>query len=302
MASEPGYPITMHHPAHVAAVPSVGDAHFVRPGAPERFPPFEVHSRDQEEKLRAQGYLRYGESLPVRETNPLEFPKMMSHPDHVDDIPATKDWALRDGQVVVVPVAAVPGKYPHKIANDPAEQEALEAQGYEPAGKWDEDAYEKALVAPGVPGDEYPRWEEQEDGTMKLVQDPNKREIDLDEYPKWIHFNDNTSKLANSAAEEASIKAAWHARGSSKNEPVKKAEPVESSVDPDYAEFLEWKAWKRSQLERTKHAAEPESAVPADDPDAERKALLQLAEEAGIEVDRRWGVRRLTEAIEAHQG
>lgn len=253
-------------------------------GAPERFPPAQVHSPEQEEMFRARGYLRIGEAPPAPAINPLEFPKMLVHPDHVDGVPATQESIIEGNRVLIVPVPAKPEKYPHHIVNTPEEQAEWEAKGYRLPGTWDEGAYEHSLYAAGEPGDEWPKWI---DGV--LTEDPAKANIRPDEYPKFLSFDDGSEKIVYSAAEEARAKAVHAARGSIKHEPVKP--PAESSYDAEFAEFLEFKKWKAAQLMAARAEAEEAAAD-------ERAALIAEAETRGVEVDKRWGAKKLREALD----
>ncbi len=275
-----------HKPAEVRDISSdPNSGGYGLPGAPERFPPIEVHSAEQEEETRARGYLRYGETVAkVMEFN--EYPKMMRHPDHAEAVPATQGAQMVDGKLTSYPIAGTPEKWPDAIARSADEEAEWVAKGYASPGKDDPVAFERATLSPGKPGDEWPKWI---DGV--LAQDPE-APVDLSsQYPKWLHFKDGDSVLVNDPAHERRVLAD---RGESEPEKqpdkpyVPLPEAATSTPDPDYAEFLAWKAAK---------AAEPLATIADATEDEERAALMALAEETGVTVDKRWGLRRLREAV-----
>lgn len=283
MASEVGFPQMMVHPQHQSAVVRDFNSSDGLPGAPERFPPVEVHSADQEEALRAKGYLRYGEQMPkVAEFS--EFPKMMHHPDHVDAIPPTMGVRVENGNRIEFQIPGIPAKFPPAIVRDALEQAGWEARGYiAPGVPGAEAAFERATLAPGKPGDEWPKWV---DGV--LTQDPDAPPDITGQYPKWLHFEGGDSVLVSDAAHEARVLESRGVKAEPEKQPDKPYLP-EKAADPDYAEFLAWKAQREA-------ATAPEPVVVDKDAE-ERSALLALAEETGVEVDKRWGLKRLREAV-----
>jgi hypothetical protein len=287
----------MIHPQHKDADIRKGDARSNMPGSPERWPAVEVRNADEEDMIRAKGYLRYGEAMPER-AGFNEYPIVLSHPEHVDDIPATYGMKMEGGRAITYPIPMVPGKYPDVTANTPSEKKEWEAKGYVANGVFDERAFEKATVAAGKPGDEWPRWEEI-DGQMVLVQDPENPPLG-DEYPKYIHFDDGVSIIANDPAHEKRILASHI----SAPHPVKQPDkPYVALTEPnaEFEEFLAWKAWK-TQQQQPASVPERESEREPDRSDEEREAeeretLLALAAEANIKVDKRWGISRLREVV-----
>lgn len=289
MASAPGFPQMMVHPQHRAAVLADFSSGDGLPGAPERYPPIEVHDENQEAATRARGYLRYGEQMPkLAEYN--EFPKVMSHPEHVDPVAPTKG-ARPDGNggMVIFDIPGTPERMPNVTVRNEDEEAEWQAKGYAAAGHSDGYAFERAHVSAGDPGSEWPKWV---DGV--LMQDPD-APVDLTkDYPKWLHFEEGASVLVNDPSHEARVLLS---RGSEKHEPIKQPEapkpyvplvPTPRSDDPDYVEFL---AWKEA---RAKAHADP-APDPAEDED--RATLIALAEETGIKVDKRWRLSRLREAV-----
>ncbi|TAL03702.1 MAG: hypothetical protein EPO08_03425, partial [Rhodospirillaceae bacterium] len=281
MASAPGFPQMMIHPQHRAAVVREFSSADGLPGAPERFPPVEVHNEDQEAMLRSRGYLRYGEALPkMIEFN--EYPKLMRHPEHVPAQKATRASQVgENGLVFLVDVPAKAAVYPDVTVRDADEEAEWTTKGWALPGRSDGMAFERAKAAPGKPGEEFPKWV---DGV--LVQDPD-APVDLSkEYPKWLHFKDGSeSRLVSDPAEEKRVLAA---RGETVQQPAPKPYvPLVATkpVDPEYEEFLAWKAARAAEAAKI-------------DPEAdERAALISLAEETGVEIDKRWGLKRLREAV-----
>jgi hypothetical protein len=282
MASEQGYPQHMVHPQHRPAVLADFDSSAGVPGSPERFPPIEVHSKDQEEAQRARGYLRYGEGV-EKAIEFSQYPKCLVHPAHVDAVPASQGATMENGRLVSFPIQGVPEKYPPVFVNNAAQEKEWLAKGYGEGGHADEFAFEKAVLSPGTPGDEWPKYV---DGV--LTQDPDAPEDTANEYPKWLHFEGGESLLVNDAAHENSVRA------SRKMDPLpvkQPAKPYLPQQDSDYEQFLAWKASRDA-------AAKETLATMADTvDDDERQTLVALAEETGIKIDKRWGIERLREAV-----
>src|SRR5262249_53836841 len=151
-----------------------------------RFPDVVVENAQQEELARSRGYLRIGESMPVYDAK-IEYPKLLSHPDHSPFVPATKESVVHDGKVVVVDGPAKPARFPDVTANSEAEEEAWAVKGYHPAGHFDGEAYERALNAPGEAGDEYPKWGTDANGNPVLIQDPDLPPDESRLYPMMIY-------------------------------------------------------------------------------------------------------------------
>lgn len=293
-----GFPQVMVHPHHRPAVLSnvsanPGDPKYGLPGAPERFPPIEVHNDDQEQSLRAKGYLRYGEAMPKR-AEFSEYPKALHHPDHIPAVPPSKSakFDTQTGQMVPYDVPGKPAVMPDVIVHDEDEEATWEAKGYFAPGHSDEHAFDKATAAPGKVGTEWPKWV---DGI--LMQDPDVPTFSATEYPKWLHFKDGSpAVLVNDPAHEAKVLAA---RGSQLVQAAEDhlVEPKPyvplASAPPHNAEYDEFLAWKAARDAQAAETAPAHTDAEAD----ERATLIALAEETGVEIDRRWGLKRLREAV-----
>jgi hypothetical protein len=275
MASAPGYPQVMVHPQHAPAVmastsSNPNDPDYGLPGRPERFPPIEVHNEDQEAETRSRGYLRYGEQMPAT-AQYSEYPKMLSHPDHVPPTPPTKGQRMENGGVVTFDIPGKPGRFPDVTVHNEDEEAEWAAKGYS-APASDSIAYERALAAPGKPGAEWPKWV---DGV--LTQDPD-APVDLSkDYPKWLHFENGESVLVKDPAHEARVlqsrpgdRVATPPHAPAPYVPLVSTPALD---DTEYREFLAWKAHR------------------------EREELIAQAEERDIKIDRRWGIERLREAV-----
>lgn len=304
MAAPQSFPVVMTHPQYKPAETWVSDADDVdsnKHNSPARYPPVTVNTEDQEAMYRARGYLRYGESMP-KAVEYSEFPLMMWHPNHVEAIPPSMGARMENGQMIQFTIAGTPEKLPPMVARDEADEERWQAKGYERAGKTDELAFEKATVSPGEPGDEWPKWVEQEDGSMVLMGDPDTPADDPSEFPKWINFSDGGAELANDAAHEKRILAA---RGSSKHEPVKKVaesqKAAATAIDAvEWEEFKAFQAWKAAQAAgATQMVAAAVEAAPAVEVEAsDVDDLRKQAAELGIDVDKRWGSKTLQREID----
>lgn len=313
--TDPGFPVTLKHPQHRPAVlstvdPSAGNWQDIA-GRPEMYPDVSVNNETQEAQYRSKGYLRPGESAPVYDAS-LEFPKLLCHPDHEDGAQATQvSVAGSDGVVKVVNVPARPEKFPNVTVKNAQEEDSWAEKGYYPAGHFDGAAYEKALWAEGEAGDEYPRWEEDENGNPILVDDPNRPADESRLYPMMIYApNGEELGVAKNAAEATALKT----RGSAKNEPQRqppqKYVPTPVAAAVNAADFAEWqefqafKAWKAAQqagasemMVPPQDVAKAESEPPKVTDDA-IEALRKEASELGIAVDKRWGERTLRAEID----
>lgn len=309
MPAPAGFPVVMTHPQYKAAetwVSGAGDGNFN--SSPARFPPVTVNDENQEAMYRARGYLRYGEAMPkVAEYS--EYPLMMSHPDHADAVPVTMGARMENGQMIQFTIAGTAEKLAPVTVTNADQEEHWRVKGYARAGHTDEHAFEKATVSPGEPGDEWPQWVEQEDGTTILMQDPDSPVDDPDEYPKCLNFADGTYQIAKDRVDEANI---LKARGSSKSEPVKKAPEPATIAAPfsavEWQEFKEFQAWKAAQaVGKSEMRADTspldvahneggryDAPVPAESIDA----LRVQAAELGINVDKRWGTGTLQREID----
>lgn len=299
---EPGFPKHMIHPQHMPAVMTSfqhGSATEIS-GTAERFPAQIAETPMAEADLRARGYLVAGEASPRTEFR--EYPLMMRHPDHVEKVPA-EIHADRDANGVIqrYTIPEQPEKYPDQLVHNPEQEAEWYAKGWRRPGHTDPVAFDKAKEAPGMPGAEWPKWVMQTnpDGTPKLgadgkpemvlMQDPNTR-VETHEFPKMLTIG-GKQVIAQDAADEARLLGIPEARGSSKNEPTKRDEPA---VDPAlWAEFQQFLAFKKMQ---EKAEPEPDAAHETEaDPLGE---LRTQATELGVDVDRRWGERRLREEID----
>ena len=171
-----GYPREMVHPGY-RVDPNSQEAYRA---SQTRLAPVTVFAPWQEDEYRAQGYRLKGENIVVPAAA-LEYPKTMTHPEHVEGVPATTQIVAIDGKIEAIPIPGTPEKYPHVVVESGAEEKEWRGKGYLPAGEWNPEAYDHATVAPGVPGGEWPKMV---DG--QLVQDPDAPPPPSNEYPKCV--------------------------------------------------------------------------------------------------------------------
>lgn len=203
------FPKTMRHPHHVAAIntvvvsgdPSMPGAAKPQQGRPERFPPVDVMTAGQEAYYLSRGYVVAGAAQPGK-ADFAEWPKMLTHPEHVPATPATMDAKLNDaGKLVEFAVPGVLEKMPHVQVNNITEQRRWEAKGYCAAAEANPDAYAASFAAPFDPSFEIKQYPMMVDGVV--VQDPD-GPGSFQEYPKWI--GGEAGEAVSSVAEEVAAR------------------------------------------------------------------------------------------------
>lgn len=211
---------------------------------------------------------------------PQEYPKWLRHPG---ETAATVSQPLPPDPLTKLRPAGAPGqplKFPPVMVNNRDDEEYYVARGYNP-GTWNEAQVDAQLkgVVPAKNGKQYPMYAP--DGS--IIPDPDAEDSDDGQYPMWVG-----DKIAYSRAEELAL------RGSCEDEPV--PSPKAEVVDRDeLEEFRRWKA------ERDAKAAESATAAEAHDwrgDPGERQALYDLADEAGVKIDKRWSITKLRETVE----
>lgn len=258
-----GYPKTMNHPRHVAAVNSVtaiamGGPTNVQPqqGSAERFPPVDVYDSVQEAYYASRGYHPHGAAQPLSGGH-SEYPKMLFHDKYKAGTTATRDaWRDGDGAYHEVTNPGTPEEFPPVTVKNADEQASWEEKGWHEHGVSDGAAFEQALAAPYDPGHKFSEFPKMNaDGT---VIDPSV--VGFHEYPKWVGDGE-----VNSPAEE---RAARERLGM---EPMAVAKPtVEQIVE---------------QFEKPSDPA--------------REALIRRAVNAGCEVDDTWTDDQILDALMA---
>ncbi len=244
-----------------------------------------------------------------------EYPKMVHHPNHVDAVAASQGARLEDGKLVTFAIPGTAEKFPAVSVRDAAEEKAWAAKGYHAAARSDPVAFDRAIAAPGKPGEEWPKWV---DGV--LTQDPEAPADLSREYPKWVHFASGDSVLVNDPAHEARVLAGRPSETTRPERPSPKPYlPLPAPVveDAEYQEFLAWKAQKDAA--RPQNATVNEHGIPVvhvpdlaqgiDKPahrltpaerEAEKAELLARAKKAGVTIDQHWSLDRLREVVNDH--
>lgn len=106
------------------------------------------------------------------------------------------------------------------------------------------------------------------------------------EFPMWVTGPKGDQQIVES-------QAAFEALGDGWKKPVR-VELVPREQAPD---FLEYPKWVGGVLV---HTADEEAALaPAAEADGERAALIQIADEKGIKIDKRWSNDKIRAALEA---
>jgi hypothetical protein len=320
-------PIEMHHPAYDAGKPAklavMNDGSGFTPGTviqngtPCRYQPMSAASDEDEESLRAKGYMRKGEGQ-----KPVEgyhaFPKMLVHPDHVPAVPDEIMAQKEDGKgIKTYVVKGTKEKLGPVIVNDAAEESAWQEKGYAEPVRSDPQAFERLHAVPYDPDarvNGYPRWE---NGT--LVNDPGIDTSGRQQYPKWV-----SGVLVESAAQEvalldgtsefpdARIEALLsERRAASEREDEKTVTRIETLLADHGIEVKDkphGTVWRRVEAKVIDEVGltgvELEIATEAElkdmgggmDPKAD---LIAEAEARGIKIDKRWNLAKLQEALAA---
>lgn len=116
------------------------------------------------------------------------------------------------------------------------------------------------------------------------------------EFPMWVTSEDGESRLVETEAAFVALGDGW--------KKPERAQTVPREKQPDFAEYPKWVAGS------IVHSADEEAALsPSTDTGAggdapqssedERTVLLQIAEEKGLKVDRRWSNEKIRTALEA---
>lgn len=172
-----GYPREMVHPSY-RVDPASTEAYRA---SSNRLAPVTVYAPHQEDEFRSYGYVLKGENIPFSAER-IEYPLMMTHPDHVDAVPASTQIIAVDGQFQVLPVPEIKERYPHVFVDDKAHEAMWEKKGYRRVGVFDPGAYERATVAPGPAGGEWPKMV-----NGVLCEDPSAPLPPSNEYPKCVY-------------------------------------------------------------------------------------------------------------------
>jgi hypothetical protein len=106
-----------------------------------------------------------------------------------------------------------------------------------------------------------------------------------EEFPKWVTGPDGAQKIVNSADEQAALGDGWVA--------PEYVPPVPREESP---EFVAYPKWIGDQLVQS---AEEEAALLGSDSEDEREALIQIAAEKGVKIDKRWSDDKIRAALEA---
>ncbi|VVE31572.1 hypothetical protein PEP31012_03706 [Pandoraea eparura] len=105
------------------------------------------------------------------------------------------------------------------------------------------------------------------------------------EFPMWVSHPEKEARIVANEAEFVALGDGW----------VKpeRVDLVAREHTPDYVEYPKWVG---DQL--VQNAEEESALLGSDNPDT-RAALLQIAEEKGIRIDKRWSDDKIRAALEA---
>lgn len=105
------------------------------------------------------------------------------------------------------------------------------------------------------------------------------------EFPMWVSHPEHGARIVSSDAEFESLGEGWV-----------KPERVELVPREKKPEYQEYPKWVGDQLVRN---AEEEAALLGSDDAETRAALLQIAAEKGVRIDKRWSDDKIRAALEA---
>lgn len=135
-------------------------------------------------------------------------------------------------------------------------------------------------------------------------------QLDHMEFPKMMYHRTKDAVIIQNQAEQNALGEEWAEKPFRVERPrighqglqvPQAAQPAAANPlanDPDYKAYLEWKAFQAgkavAQAEAKPPTAAPETAEASE---ARRQSLIREAEERRVDVDRRWGISRLEEAL-----
>jgi hypothetical protein len=109
--------------------------------------------------------------------------------------------------------------------------------------------------------------------------------MEYQEFPKWVTGPDGAQKLVNSADEQTALGDGWTAPAY--------VPPVPHDETPEFQAYPKWVGDVLCQN------ADEESALLGSDSADERAALIQIAAEKGVKIDKRWSDDKIRAALEA---
>jgi len=107
------------------------------------------------------------------------------------------------------------------------------------------------------------------------------------EFPMWVTHESGATKIVDSEEALAALGGGWTKPETATPVPREKA-----------AEFVEYPKWVGDVLVQS---ADEESALLGSDDAETRAALLQIAAEKGVKIDKRWSDDKIRAALEAVQ-
>lgn len=105
------------------------------------------------------------------------------------------------------------------------------------------------------------------------------------EFPMWVSHPEKGSQIVADKAEFVALGDGWIRPG--------RVDLVPREKMPD---FVEYPKWVGDQLVQN---AEEESALLGSDDAGQREALIQIAAEKGVKIDKRWSDDKIRAALEA---
>lgn len=316
-------PIEMHHPAHdpgrPAKIATMNDGSGFSPGVviqngtPCRYQPMSAASDEEEESLRAKGYMRKGEAR-----KPVEgyhaFPKMLVHPDHVPAVPDEIFAERQDGGGMKTHVIkGKPEKMGPVTVNDAIEEAAWADKGYAEPVRSDPDAFQRSRAMPYDPSRVMTDYPKMVNGV--LINDPALDSSGMQQYPKWV-MSKGEKVLVETAAQEAALMDGTSEFPDSRVEALLMERRAASERDDDAnvarveavlsAQGIEVKdkphgtVWRRIEAVVEPHDDMNDGGEVSQQNGADTRAtLIAGAEAKGIKVDKRWSLAKLQEALSA---
>lgn len=205
------------------------------------------------------------------------FPLTMNHPSFQPGTISDDNAVGRGGN-------APPGRavmFPPVVVNNEDQEAYYQSRGYvSPNTEAGEAAFVRNQAAPVPPGytgpRQYPRWE-----NGRVVQDPNAAAAD-NTWPMYVvppGKERDQGVIVKGPAEYADVMGRPYAPAC--------PEAEENLPTDELAEFRAWKAAREAEKAATMAEAD------------ERGALIALARERNVKIDKRWSVERLRETVAA---